>query len=86
MILLPSSSLSLLLPTSFAQNSTYLLSRFEKTETMIPTRDGVRLHMLIYAPKDSSEPLPFIILRTPYSIDGGAAGSFNSYFKDLAAP
>jgi len=39
----------------------------------------------IYIPKESREPLPFIMLRTPYGIDGRAAGAFNSYFKDLAA-
>jgi len=66
-------------------NSDPLDELFNKTETMIPTRDGVRLHTLIYIPKESREPLPFIMLRTPYGIDGRAAGAFNSYFKDLAA-
>ncbi len=85
LILLVSSSLSLLLSSVFAQTGADVLSRFDKTEAMIPTRDGVRLHTLIYAPKDSREPLPFIMLRTPYGIDGRAAGAFNNYFKDLVA-
>jgi uncharacterized protein len=73
------------LPATSAQTGSDVLNRFEKTETMIPTRDGVRLHTLIYVPKNSREPLPFIMLRTPYGIDGRAAGAFNNYFKDLVA-
>ena len=41
---------------------------FDKTDVMIPTRDGVRLHTEIYAPKNSTEPLPIVIERTPYGI------------------
>ena len=36
------------------------------TEHMIPTRDGVRLYTQVYVPKEASEPLPFLLLRTPY--------------------
>ena len=41
---------------------------FDKTDVMIPTRDGVKLHTEIYAPKNSTEPLPIVIERTPYGI------------------
>jgi len=41
---------------------------FDKTDVMIPTRDGVKLHTEIYAPKNSIEPLPIVIERTPYGI------------------
>jgi hypothetical protein len=41
---------------------------FDKTDVMIPTRDGVKLHSEIYAPKNSTEPLPIVIERTPYGI------------------
>jgi len=41
---------------------------FDKTDVMIPTRDGVKLHTEIYAPKNSAEPLPIVIERTPYGI------------------
>ena len=47
---------------------------FTKTEVMIPMRDGVKLHSEIYAPKNSSEPLPILIDRTPYGISGGENG------------
>ncbi len=41
---------------------------FDKTDVMIPARDGVKLHTQIYAPKHSTEPLPIIIERTPYGL------------------
>ena len=39
---------------------------FDATEAMIPMRDGVRLYTQIYVPRVTSEPLPFLVLRTPY--------------------
>ncbi|MGH7626806.1 MAG: CocE/NonD family hydrolase, partial [Gemmatimonadaceae bacterium] len=50
---------------------------FDKTEVMIPMRDGVRLHTLIYAPHGMTGDLPILMSRTPYGIDGigGALGS-----------
>ncbi len=37
-------------------------------EAMIPTRDGVTLHTVIFAPTEQREPLPFIFIRTPYGV------------------
>jgi len=50
---------------------------FDKTEVMIPMRDGVRLHTLIYAPRGAAGNLPILMSRTPYGIDniGSALGS-----------
>ena len=39
---------------------------FDAKEAMIPMRDGVKLYTQIYVPRVSSEPLPFLLLRTPY--------------------
>jgi putative CocE/NonD family hydrolase len=39
---------------------------FDATETMIPMRDGVRLYTQVYSPRVRNEPLPFLLLRTPY--------------------
>ncbi len=58
-------------------------SAFNKSEVMIPTRDGVRLHTTIFVPKNQRGPLPFIFMRTPYGIDG-AANNFRFYMKELA--
>ena len=47
---------------------------FNKTDVMIPTRDGVKLHTEIYVPKDAKEPLPFFLTRTPYGLDDDPKG------------
>jgi uncharacterized protein len=52
-------------------------SAFDKTEVMIPTRDGVRLHTEIYTPKNATEPLPILFERTPYGISS-ASGRYSS--------
>ena len=49
-----------------AQTSPDLSQNFDKTDVMIPMRDGIRLHTEIYAPKSSGERFPFLITRTPY--------------------
>src|SRR5580700_11498834 len=41
-------------------------SAFTKTEAMIPVRDGVKLHTVIFAPRDARERLPILLERTPY--------------------
>ena len=45
--------------------------QYDKTEVMIPMRDGVKLHTMILVPKVITEDLPIIMLRTPYGIRGG---------------
>jgi putative CocE/NonD family hydrolase len=57
---------------------------FDKTEVMIPARDGVKLHTIIYTPKNQAGPLPIILTRTPYGI-AGSAGSFTTSYAELAA-
>ena len=57
--------------------------RFIVKDLMIPARDGVKLHTKIFTPKDQSGPLPIIMKRTPYGVEG-SAGNFNAYMKDLA--
>lgn len=58
--------------------------RFTKTENMVAMRDGVKLFTLVFVPKESKGPLPFILLRTPYGIDNRAGSSLKEYLKDLA--
>lgn len=57
--------------------------RFARTDAMVAARDGVKLNTNVYVPKKQTEPLPIILLRTPYGIDG-AAGQFRNYLRDLA--
>jgi hypothetical protein len=57
--------------------------RYLRTNAMITMRDGVRLNTDVYAPQGQTGPLPLLMLRTPYGIDG-RAGSLNTSFKELA--
>jgi len=50
---------------------------------MIPMRDGVRLNTAIFTPESPKGPLPFILLRTPYDVEG-SEGTFENYLKALA--
>jgi len=56
---------------------------FEKREEMIKARDGVRLHTLIFVPKSHAEPLPIMMSRTPYGIDGSTSDGINRRYNDL---
>ena len=56
---------------------------FVKSEVMIPVRDGVKLHTLIFVPKALSTDLPIILNRTPYGI-AGAEGAFSGSVAELA--
>ena len=57
---------------------------FDHREVMIPMRDGLKLHTVIYVPKEHGEALPVLLTRTPYGIDG-AARTFEGSYKELAA-
>jgi putative CocE/NonD family hydrolase len=58
---------------------------FKKTETEIRMRDGVRLHTEILVPKNAHGPLPFLMLRTPYSAAGQSQGLAGGGYAALAA-
>jgi putative CocE/NonD family hydrolase len=52
---------------------------------MIPARDGVKLHTLIFAPKNAAAKLPFLIERSPYGFDNGRAErTLETRYKQLA--
>jgi hypothetical protein len=74
----------LLVASAAAQDDGKPDPRFDRTEAMVLMRDGVRLNTAVYVPKGAKAPLPVLLLRTPYGIDGRAEGSFKSYFRDLA--
>ncbi|WP_040282444.1 CocE/NonD family hydrolase [Psychroserpens damuponensis] len=46
---------------------TFVKDNYTKTEVDIEMRDGIKLHTTIYAPKDTSETYPILMMRTPYS-------------------
>src|SRR5688500_2870154 len=58
---------------------------FDATESMIPMRDGVSLYTQIYVPRVSSEPLPFLLLRTPYGTGGLNSARVAAMLPELTA-
>ena len=62
----------------------HLFHDYQRTEAMIPMRDGVKLHTLVLKPADINAPLPFIIQRTPYGVDGVNRASFFGSRPELA--
>jgi putative CocE/NonD family hydrolase len=57
---------------------------YERSEAMIPMRDGVKLHAVILRPKDITTPLPILMQRTPYGVDGTDRASFFAQRPELA--
>jgi putative CocE/NonD family hydrolase len=58
---------------------------FDKTESMIAMRDGVKLHTNTFVPKGFAGNLPIILVRTPYGIEGGErafAGAYAEMARD----
>ena len=45
-------------------------TNFTRTAVMIPMRDGVKLSTVIVAPQNAGRPLPMLMERTPYGVDG----------------
>lgn len=46
----------------------YLRQHYQRSDHLIPMRDGVRLYAVIYAPRDQRRRYPFLLLRTPYGV------------------
>ncbi len=57
---------------------------YQRTEAMIPMRDGIKLHTIILKPGDIATPLPFLVQRTPYGVDGTTRASFFGGRPELA--
>ena len=58
---------------------------FDKSDVMIPMRDEVKLHTVIFTPKERSGALPILFLRTPYgapSEEQAATRSFEYLIED----
>ena len=58
--------------------------KYNRQEVMIPMRDGVKLHTVIFTPKDQKEKLPFLMLRTPYGVNDNPSPEKQGYIKDMA--
>ncbi len=62
----------------------HIFHDYRRTEVMIPMRDGVKLHAVILKPADIAAPMPFLIQRTPYGVDGTDRASFSYSRPELA--
>lgn len=58
--------------------------KYNRQVVMIPMRDGVKLNTVIFTPKDQKEKLPFLMLRTPYGVNGYPSPERQGYIKDMA--
>ena len=62
----------------------HIFHDYQRTEVMIPMRDGVKLHVVYLKPGDISTPLPFLIQRTPYGVDETSREWFFNARPELA--
>src|SRR5437879_9171210 len=51
-----------------APTEDYVKAHYTKYEYRIPMRDGKKLFTSVYVPKDTSQPHPILMDRTPYSV------------------
>ncbi|MGZ3998960.1 MAG: CocE/NonD family hydrolase, partial [Flavisolibacter sp.] len=67
---------------AIAQN----ISAYDKQEVMIPMRDGIKLHTVIFTPKNAEGKFPFLIQRTPYGASVPANYNIlnNTYIGNMA--
>lgn len=49
-------------------DNSFVKDNYNKIDTTITMRDGVKLYTVIYVPKDQSQKYPFLMERTPYSV------------------
>ncbi|GAA0872325.1 CocE/NonD family hydrolase [Gangjinia marincola] len=65
--------------TLAAQQADYnVQDHYNKQETYIKMRDGIRLYTTIYSPKDTSKEYPILLQRTPYSLRPYGEDKFRS--------
>jgi len=59
------------------ERSTFRIKDFyNKMDTLIPMRDGVKLYTVIYTPKNDSALYPVLMERTPYSVSPYGSNNF----------
>tara|TARA_R110000787_G_scaffold59922_10_gene135869 strand:+ start:9558 stop:11435 length:1878 start_codon:yes stop_codon:yes gene_type:complete len=49
-----------------AQEDTFVKDNYNKKEYTIEMRDGIKLHTVVYSPKNNTEKYPILLQRTPY--------------------
>ena len=61
----------------------YDATTYQHSSADIRMRDGLTLHVEIFAPAGATEPLPFLFQRTPYGV-AGAGGRLTTGYSELA--
>ena len=56
-------------------------TEYTKAEYQVPMRDGVKLHTVVYRPRETTLPYPIMLSRTPYS-----AGPYGEEFRASIGP
>ncbi len=64
----------------FAQGN-YAKEHYNKLDTLITMRDGIKLYTVIYTPKDDTKKYPILMERTPYS-----AAPYGNNFPSSVGP
>jgi putative CocE/NonD family hydrolase len=59
-----------------AELRAYIKANYTKDEYLAPMRDGVRLFVAVYSPKDRSKPYPIWMMRTPYRVEPYGADNY----------
>jgi hypothetical protein len=55
------------------------------TQAMVPMRDGVKLHTVVFAPKAATVALPFLLMRTPYGAPESTRPLAGEPYRELVA-
>ena len=71
-------------PSAAALRTDSILATYDKTDVMVPMRDGVTLHTTLYVPRGRTDALPIIFARTPYGI-ANVGRVIGSSYAELAA-
>jgi len=58
---------------------------FTITQALVPMRDGVKLHTVVFTPKSASIPLPFLFMRTPYQAPEAPRPLLSEPYRELVA-
>jgi uncharacterized protein len=57
---------------------------FTRTEAMVPMRDGVKLYTQIFTQARTTEPVPMLLLRTPYGIGNATPEQLAALLPELS--
>jgi putative CocE/NonD family hydrolase len=57
---------------------TFIQDNYDIAEVDIPMRDGIKLHTVIFTPKDKSQTYPILMQRTPYNASPYRRGKLRS--------